>query len=142
MFQIMENQITNSRHFLEYSESGAGPDLNKPCWTWIDFVNSHQVLPPLYLDTLGSLYRVYLDSLQLISLVSTVWEDVSSSPRPASFGNEIGCIGMAVCLWPASPGGLRLPLHAGNSGVLMDTISISPIIVFRNRWLVLLVFKN
>lgn len=59
MFQILKNQVTNSRLFLEDSESGAGPDLNKP--GWIDFVNSHQVLPLQYMDALGSLYRVYLD---------------------------------------------------------------------------------
>lgn len=58
MFQIFENQVTDNRLFLEDSESGAGPDLNKPCWTWIYLGSSHQVLPPLYLGALGSLYGV------------------------------------------------------------------------------------
>lgn len=76
MFQILENQVTNNRLLLEDSESSTGPDLKKLGWTWIDFVNSHQVLPPLYVDALASLYRVYLGVLQGISLVSTVWEHV------------------------------------------------------------------
>lgn len=33
MFQILENQVTNNRLYLEDLESGAGPGLNKPCWT-------------------------------------------------------------------------------------------------------------
>lgn len=93
-------------------------------------MSSHQVLPPLYLDTLGSSYRIHLDFLQLISLVSTVWEDMSS--RPASFGNKVGCTGMAVCLWPGSPSGLRLPWHASSSRVPMDTVSIGHIAVSRS----------
>lgn len=83
MFQIFENQVTNNRLFLEDSESGAGPDLNKPCWTWIYLGNSQQVLPPLYLGALGSLYGVCVIFLQLFCLVSSGWEDVCSSPRPA-----------------------------------------------------------
>lgn len=113
MFQVLENQVTNNRLFLDDSESGAGPDLNKPCWPWIYFVNSHQVLPSLYSGGLGSLYRVCSGFFAVNWLGNpTGWEDVSSSPRPASFGSECG---MAVCLWPASLSGLRLPLHASSS---------------------------
>lgn len=43
MFQILENQDTVMTDFSlgTQPESGAGPDLNKPRWTWTYFVNSH-----------------------------------------------------------------------------------------------------
>lgn len=43
MFRILENQDTVMIDFSLRTqlESGAGPDLNKPCWTWTYFVNSH-----------------------------------------------------------------------------------------------------
>lgn len=127
MFQILENQVTNYRLFVEDLESGAGSDLKKPGWTWIDFVNSHQVLPPLHVDALiRSLFRFFtVNKLGLCCMGRCIFHS-----RPASFGNEIGCLRTAVCLWPASPSGLRLPLHAGSSSVPMDTVNIADTVVF------------
>lgn len=96
------------------AKSGAGPDLNKPCWTWTDFVSIHEALSPLHTWVLLVLFMkpIYFFA-QLISLGSIHQENVSSSLRPAL---ETGCIGLAMCLWSLRPAGLGC-LCAGSSGV-------------------------